>query len=79
MAAADSTGVIDHARTTPLSAADIAAHEAASFVRPLARRVPVGRLSAAELSVTTEIAYLERERQDATQLAYELAAGGEEW
>jgi hypothetical protein len=67
--------------TTPaLSAADQAAHRAASHVR-LPRRTPVApstTVSPADLHLTTEIAYLERERQDATQLAYELAAGGED-
>lgn len=77
MAVANSTGVITHASTTPaMSAADVAAHVAASYVRPLARRVPAGRLSAVELSLTTEIAYIQRARQDAEQVEYDLAAGG---
>lgn len=70
--------------TTPLSAADVAAHEAASYVRPLPRRVPVApssALSTADLNLTTEIAYLELDRQRAEQVAFEqatceLAAGG---
>lgn len=62
--------------TLTMSAADVAAHEAASHVR-LPRRVPAGGLSSAELRATTEIAYLERERQLLEQVAFELAAGGE--
>jgi hypothetical protein len=60
--------------------ADEIARIAASHVR-LPRRTPVApstTVSPADLHLTTEIAYLEREQQLATQLAYELAAGGED-
>jgi hypothetical protein len=77
MAVADSTGVINHAHPA-LSAADLAAHAAASHVR-LPRHTPAAPSSfpsAAEVRATTEVAYLERDRQLATQVEYDLAAGG---
>jgi hypothetical protein len=66
-----------------MSRADIEAHEAASYVRPLPKRVPGEAKKASEV----EDAYLERAEQIAAKLAtwvafdrssYELAAGGEE-
>jgi hypothetical protein len=66
-----------------MSRADIAAHAAASYVRPLPKRVPGEAKKASEI----EDAYAERERQIAAKLAtwvaydrssYELAAGGED-
>lgn len=65
-------------QTPALSPADIAAHDAGTHYR-LPVRVPAAPStvpSVAELTVTTEIAYLERDRQLAEQVNFELAAGG---
>lgn len=51
-----------------MSPADVAAHQAASYVRPLQKRVPGEALKAEQI----EIAYQERNQQLAQQVAYEL-------
>jgi hypothetical protein len=63
--------------TLPMSPADVAAHQAASYVRPLPRRTPGAALQAAQV----EAAYAEREqllaeyaRQLPARVAREIAA-----
>lgn len=83
MASANTTGVrsrADHrtiAPTFPLSAADKAAHAAASYVRPV--RAVAGDsdpdMDEALRRVQENLAYIERAQQFDAQVAAEIAAG----
>jgi hypothetical protein len=58
--------------TSPLSAADQAAHEAASYVRRLPKRIPGAALKADQI----EDAYQERVRQFRAEVTAERAMAG---
>lgn len=74
-----------HPDITAWSAVDFDVYEHLIETAPVAAPLPVripsapsSALSVAELRATTEIAYLERDRQLFEQVRYELAAGGGE-